>query len=84
MAYGICQRCGWKKPLRQIHAEWTSLRVCNECFDERPADMSPPKIGPEGQPLPNALPERPEVSAPFDFLFDGALFDTGEVTEADL
>lgn len=73
MAYGICQRCGWQWPLNKIRKEWTSLRVCPDCFDPKPADMSPPNIKPEGLPLPNAAPE------PTDrFLSDN------EVTEADL
>lgn len=57
MPYGSCQRCGWQYELRQIKTEWTNLKVCPDCFDPRPANLSPPNIRPEGVPLPNASPE---------------------------
>lgn len=60
MAWGICQRCGWQYRLSQLRKEWTNLRVCNSCYDPKPADMSPPKVKPEGLPLPNAAPEPAE------------------------
>lgn len=31
--------------------------VCGPCWDPRPADTRPPKVKPEGVPLPNARPE---------------------------
>lgn len=31
--------------------------VCGADYDPRPAQLSPPNIYPEGQPLPNARPE---------------------------
>lgn len=55
--WGMCQRCGWQYPLNKIRTEWTNLKVCPECFDPRPAQLSPPQVKPEGVALPNASPE---------------------------
>lgn len=70
MAYGICQRCGWQYHLSELRKEWTNLRVCPSCHDPRPAYLSPPRVKPEGVPLPNAAPEPPSkitVVATLDF-----------------
>lgn len=57
MAWGSCMRCGWQYELSDLRKEWTNLTVCPSCYDPRPAQLSPPRIGPEGLPLPNAAPE---------------------------
>ncbi|MEK9796751.1 MAG: hypothetical protein VW713_08400 [Alphaproteobacteria bacterium] len=53
---GVCQRCGFEKRNTQLRLEWTGLRVCRECFDERhPQDslrgvsdrQAPPWTSPE-------------------------------------
>lgn len=59
--YGVCDRCGFKKYLDQLRREWTGLRVCGPCHDPRPADTRPPRVKPEGVPLPNARPEPPPI-----------------------
>lgn len=41
--------------------EWSNLRVCDECWDPRPPELSPPNIYPEGLPRPDASPEMPDV-----------------------
>lgn len=71
--WGICQRCGWKYRLSAIRKEWTNLRVCPSCWDPRPKQLTAPKIGPEGQPLPNSAPQPTDI-----FLTDN------EVTPDDL
>ncbi|MDB5584311.1 MAG: hypothetical protein JWR80_9487 [Bradyrhizobium sp.] len=57
MAWGICTRCGWQYDLKKLRKEWTGLRVCTKCFDPKPPNLTPPKVKPEGKPLPNAAPE---------------------------
>lgn len=51
-----CMRCGYQRKADQIKLEWTGLRVCHECFEERhPQDyvrgrkdkQSPPWTSPE-------------------------------------
>jgi hypothetical protein len=56
----ICDRCGFRveRPLRR---EWTNLLVCGPCFDPKPADRTPPRIGPEGLPRKNPRPYPPDV-----------------------
>lgn len=90
MPYGSCQRCGWQYELRQIKTEWTNLRVCHACFDERPAQLSPIVIRTEGASL-GLPPEGVGIEygiEPFDgAIFDPAIFDTfsaNQVSEADL
>lgn len=61
MAWGICQRCGWKYDLSDLKREWTNLRVCKPCHDPKPAYLNPPKIGPEGLVLPNAAPQPDDI-----------------------
>lgn len=74
MPKGNCQRCGFNRELRHLRTEWTGLKVCRDtCWDPKPADMSPPRVGPEGLPLPHASPE------PAD-----AVLSPGDVTENDL
>lgn len=59
--YGVCMRCGFQRTLDRLQKEWTGLRVCAECFDPRPADLSPPAVRPEGLPVPGASPEPDDV-----------------------
>jgi len=55
---GECQRCGFKRNLRDMTKEWTGLRVCKSCKDPKPDEMKPvPRLRPEGLPRPNAAPE---------------------------
>lgn len=57
--WGICDRCGFKRRLNKLRADGyqPGLRVCAECYDPKPADLRPPKYGPEGLPWPNIRPE---------------------------
>lgn len=55
--WAICDRCGFKVRHRTLRKEWTSLMVCQQCYDPRPADTRPPRLRPEGLPIPNARPE---------------------------
>lgn len=66
MAYGECQRCGFKRRLGKLTKEWTGLRVCRDtCLDPRPAETKPITVKPEGVILPNASPEtQPIYRAP--------------------
>ncbi len=59
--YGLCDRCGFKRRLPQLRAEWTNLMVCDECYDPRPPELDPPHVYPEGLPWPNARPEPADV-----------------------
>jgi len=40
-AYGICDRCGFKYPLRELHKEWNNLKTCPECFEPKSALLDP-------------------------------------------
>jgi hypothetical protein len=31
----VCDRCGLDHLSNELRLEWTGLRVCNECFEER-------------------------------------------------
>lgn len=51
-----CDRCGFNYRNTQLRLEWTGLRVCHDCFDERhPQDLivarpdrqAPPWVRPE-------------------------------------
>lgn len=55
--WGVCQRCGFQYDLNDLVKEWTGLRVCRKCKDPRPAQLTTPKIGPEGLASPNASPQ---------------------------
>jgi hypothetical protein len=56
-AWGICDRCGFKVRHRKLRKEWTGLLTCKPCWDPRPADTRPPKLGPEGLPVKDPRPE---------------------------
>lgn len=64
----ICDRCGFKYKSRQIHKEWTGLRVCkgvgtNDCWEPRhPQDSLRGKA--DHQAVPWACPDAvgPDVS----------------------
>lgn len=66
--WGECMRCGFKRRVNRLSKEWTGLRVCSDCWDPRPADTRPPRVQPEGLPVPCASPETtPIFRAPGDF-----------------
>lgn len=54
---GICDRDGFEYPLRELRKEWTGLMVCRSCYDAKPAQLTPPRIKPEGIPLRDARPD---------------------------
>ncbi len=56
----ICDRCGFEHRNTQLRLEWTGLRVCRECFEERhPQDglmgvadrQAPPWVRPEPEDI---------------------------------
>jgi hypothetical protein len=52
-----CDRCGFTKRRSQISKEWTNEMVCTaDCLDPVPYEMSPPRVWPEGLPVPDARP----------------------------
>lgn len=55
-----CDRCGFNFRNTQLRLEWTGLRVCAECFEERhpqdfvqgvPDRQAPPWVRPEPEPV---------------------------------
>lgn len=54
---GECQRCGFIRMLSELRREWTGLKVCPDCWDPKPAEQRPPRVKPEGVPVPGAAPE---------------------------
>lgn len=65
-AYGQCPRCAFKVRLNSMRLEWSGLRVCPDCWDPRPEQLTPPVVYPEGTPRPDAQPEMPDVFVEFD------------------
>jgi hypothetical protein len=59
--WGCCDRCAFTYRLRTLHKEWTGLMVCDACFDPRPAELTAPRVFPEGLPVPNARPDPGDV-----------------------
>ena len=59
--YAACDRCAFIRRVQELRAEWTGLRVCEECWDPRPPQLDPPKLTAEGLPVPNARPEPTDV-----------------------
>lgn len=62
--WAICDRCSFKRRHVQLKKEWTGLLVCDECYDAKPPDLSPPRIGPEGLPVRDARPDVGDVLGP--------------------
>lgn len=60
MARAICDRCGFEYDHGELRKEWTGLMVCAADFDRKPAELSPPRLRPEGLPIKNARPEQPQ------------------------
>jgi hypothetical protein len=53
---GICDRCGFERPLAALRKEWTGLRVCNSCWEPRhPQDFV--RGVPDHQSVPDPRPE---------------------------
>ena len=59
-AWFSCDRCSQRWRRWDMCIEWTNLRVCPDCLDQRPPTMSPPDVYPEGQPFPDARPPQDE------------------------
>lgn len=53
--------CGFKCRLNDMLLRWDGARVCKADWDPRPAELTPPNVGPEGLPRYNAQPEMPIV-----------------------
>lgn len=62
--WGCCDRCDFKHRLADLRTEWTGLKVCAECFDVRPPDLSPPRIVPEGLPVRGSRPDQGDILGP--------------------
>tara|TARA_R100001086_G_scaffold180400_5_gene100181 strand:- start:6995 stop:7231 length:237 start_codon:yes stop_codon:yes gene_type:complete len=60
----ICDRCGFEYRLSELRKEWTGLMVCSADYDIRPPQMTPPKVKPEGVPVPNARPDNQVDNTP--------------------
>ncbi len=73
--YYVCDRCCQKRRRSMIAREWTNLMVCRDtCLDPVPPEMTPPRVWPEGLPVPNARPVPPYIfiTSPIElFGFDG-------------
>lgn len=54
---GICDRCGFRFPLRTLRKEWSGLMVCPDDWDPKPRTLNPPRIYPEGMPIANSRAE---------------------------
>ena len=65
-AGGVCQRCGYRYPLRDLVYQWeyagaglinTGFRVCSTCIDRPNEQLLTPRLPPDPLPVFNALPE---------------------------
>lgn len=63
--WGECPRCGFKRRLNTFKREWTGERVCKDCWDPKPAELTPPRARPEGVPVRNPAPETEPVYAKY-------------------
>jgi hypothetical protein len=63
-AWGCCDRCNFQRRHVELRKEWTGLLVCSDCFDPRPADLSPLRIIPEGRPIRDARPDLLDILGP--------------------
>jgi hypothetical protein len=59
--WAICDRCGQRWRLNELRKEWSGLMVCPPDWDPLPDTMRPPRVIPEGLPVPNARPEPPDT-----------------------
>jgi len=59
--WAICDRCAFQRRLSCLRVEWTGLKVCEDCYDPRPADLSRPNMRPEGLPVRGARPDPGDV-----------------------
>lgn len=67
--YGICDRCAGKYRRHgpnSLRLEWTSLWVCQTCWDPRPPEMTTPNVWPEGVAIPYPKPEPPNIFVQVD------------------
>lgn len=62
--WAICERCAFQRRHDTLRFEWSGAFVCQDCYDPRPADLSPPRLYPEGQPIRNARPDPGDVLGP--------------------
>lgn len=60
-ARGQCLRCGFDYKLRSLRKEWTGARVCPECWDPKPEELRPIRVGPEGMPKRGATGQPEDV-----------------------
>tara|TARA_R110001632_G_scaffold214953_1_gene341820 strand:+ start:724 stop:1443 length:720 start_codon:yes stop_codon:yes gene_type:complete len=40
-AIGLCDRCAFEYPLKDLKKEWTGFKVCNECFEPKHPQLEP-------------------------------------------
>lgn len=59
---GECDRCGQIFKLSALSYEWTHLKVCNACWDPRPAQDFPRKLEAESEALWDPRPENDRVA----------------------
>lgn len=62
--YGLCDRCSFQFRLKSLRKEWTGMMVCSKCFDEKPAELTPPVVRPEGVPVKDARPDNQQDNTP--------------------
>lgn len=55
--WGICDRCSFQRRLKNLKTEWTSLKVCDLCYDEKPPQLEAPNVFPEGLPVDQPRPD---------------------------
>jgi hypothetical protein len=62
--YACCDVCGFQYRLRELKKRWDGVMVCDADYDPRPREHSPPRVKPEGVPLPNARPDNQVDNTP--------------------
>ena len=40
-AKGLCDRCGFEYLLQDLREEWNNLKVCEECYEPKAAQIDP-------------------------------------------
>jgi len=56
----LCDRCGQQYDYNQLRKEWTGLKTCIECFEEKHPQLEPRSPSYEPQALYDPRPDRKE------------------------
>lgn len=59
-ALAICDRCGFRYPYLSLQKEWTGMKVCSDCYEDKHPQLDPKHQPADAQALYDPRPEGPE------------------------